>query len=130
MLNPSIADAMQNDPTIRRCIGFARAWGGYDGMLVVNLFAWIATNPRELEQAADAIGNPRNDAEILSAARRSVTIVCAWGKHGELRDRGAEVARMLRAHGHPLYCLGRNGDGSPKHPLYLRSDTRPQPFER
>jgi hypothetical protein len=118
MLNPSTADARRDDPTIRRCIGFAREWG-YGGIEVVNIFALRATDPRELRSARDPVG-PRNDAFMLRAAAQS-PVVIAWGVHGALRDRGATALRLFGPRAR-LLALGRTRSGAPRHPLYLRRD--------
>jgi hypothetical protein len=119
MLNPSTADARRDDPTIRRCIGFARHWG-YGGIEVVNIFALRATDPRALRSARDPVG-PRNDAFMLRAAAES-PIVIAWGVHGALRDREATALQLLGPRAR-LLALGRTRSGAPRHPLYLRRDT-------
>jgi len=120
MLNPSTADAQRDDPTIRRCIGFARAWG-FGGVEVVNLFAWRATDPRELRRAADPIG-PANDRAITLAAARSHAILAAWGVHGALLDRDRQVTALLA--GSRVRCLAHTGNGAPRHPLYDRATAR------
>jgi hypothetical protein len=120
MLNPSTADARRDDPTIRRCIGFARAWG-FGGVEVVNLFAWRATDPRELRRAADPIG-PDNDRAIAKAAARNHAIIAAWGVHGALLERDRQVAVLLA--GARVHCLARTGNGAPRHPLYVRAAVR------
>jgi hypothetical protein len=130
MLNPSTADEVQNDPTVARCVSFARAWG-YGALVVLNLFAWRATDPAELYQRRildwDIIG-PDNDAYIESYAAESDLFVCAWGTHGKLDNRGQEVASRLRRMDVRLHHLGLNADGSPKHPLYLKGTLRAQPW--
>jgi len=118
MLNPSTADARRDDPTIRRCIAFARDWG-YGGVEVVNIFALRATDPRALRSARDPVG-PRNDAFMLRAAARS-PVVIAWGIHGALRDRGSTALRLFGPRAR-LLALGRTRSGAPRHPLYLRRD--------
>jgi hypothetical protein len=118
MLYPSTADARRDDPTIRRCIGFARLWG-YGGIEVVNIFALRATDPRALRWARDPVG-PRNDAFMLRAAARS-PVVIAWGVHGALLDRGARALRLLGPRTR-LLALGRTRSGAPRHPLYLRRE--------
>ena len=123
MLNPSTADASRDDPTIRRCIGFARAWG-YGGVEIVNLFALRATEPRVLRQARDRVG-AHNDRQILAAARRVDTMVVAWGIHGALAGRDREVLALLSQRIR-LLILGRTRHGLPRHPLYLRRDVRPR----
>ena len=123
MLNPSVADAEADDPTIRRCIGFARSWG-FGGLVAVNLFAWRDTHPSGMKRAADPVG-PEGDAPILEAARLASLTVAAWGVHGAHLGRGSQVAALLRAAG-PLHHLGLTKDGHPRHPLYLRGDARPE----
>lgn len=115
MLNPNRAGARRDDPTIRRCVGFARAWG-FGSLEVVNLFARCAPTPRALRRARDPVG-PRNDAHIRAAARRADRVVLAWGNHGALLDRSAAVRRLLGALS-PL-SFGATKRGEPRHPLYL-----------
>lgn len=124
MLNPSTADALINDPTIVRCIGFARAWG-YGGIIVVNLFAWRATDPAELTRCDDPIG-PDNDAHLF-AASEGRDVVAAWGASVPhyWRHRPGAIAAQLRDRSVRLHHLGLTKDGHPRHPLYLRGDTTP-----
>jgi len=127
MLNPSTADAFVLDPTVTRCVGFARDWG-FDGLIVTNIFALRSTDPKKLYTVDDPVG-PDNDAAILAAAYQSELVVAAWGTHGKLHDRGERVASELRhAVGDALRCLGVTKHGHPKHPLYLRRDMQPEPF--
>lgn len=123
MLNPSTADAKANDPTIRRCMGFARIWG-YGGICVVNLFALRATDPNVLYSAQDPVG-PLNDEQIESSLGGTDTVIAAWGAHGVFRNRGAAVRARIEKHC-ALRHLGLTANGSPRHPLYLRGDTQPQ----
>lgn len=127
MLNPSTADETTDDPTVRRCIGYARTWD-YSILHVVNLFAWRATDPRDLPNDESAIG-PENDDHILAAATEASLTVCAWGMHGARLGRGTAVLRLLRDRGvtpHALRVLQRTGD--PGHPLYLPADLKPFPM--
>lgn len=124
MLNPSTADARIDDPTIRRCIGFAQSWG-YDGLSVVNLFAYRATNPKNLMRAADPIG-PDNDEWIRDITLRSKITVAAWGTKGNFLGRDQSCGKFLPF----LYCLELTKDGFPKHPLYVKSMRRPEIFGR
>lgn len=124
LLNPNTADASHDDPTIRRCIGFARRWG-FGSLEVVNLFALRCRHPKDLTKASDPVG-PRNGAAIARAVARAQRVVFGWGVHGELAGRGAAVARQLAA-SKPL-CLGRTQGGHPRHPLYVRADREPVPF--
>lgn len=127
MLNPSTADAESDDPTIRRCLGYARRWR-YGGIVVTNLFAWRATDPAELARAPDPIG-PHNDRLLEDAARSARLVVCAWGNHGRLNDRARAVVRLLSfLQPVPLHCLAITGAGQPAHPLYQRGDLQAQRF--
>ncbi|MBD2460605.1 DUF1643 domain-containing protein [Oscillatoria sp. FACHB-1407] len=117
MLNPSTADADRNDPTIRRCIGLAQMWG-FGALEVVNLFAYCATHPTELRQATDPIG-VENDRYLLQAVQRSDRTILAWGNWGSLHQRDRCVLDLLAQHT-PLYCLGMNQSGQPRHPLYVK----------
>lgn len=124
MLNPSTADAGKDDPTIRRCVGFARSWG-CGGIVVVNLFAFRATDPAELLKCPDPVG-PDSWVWLESVAMEAVLqrspVVAAWGVHGALRGRSREVADLFRRLGSPMSCLGVTKDGHPRHPLYVRAD--------
>lgn len=122
MLNPSTADGTKDDPTIRRCIGFARSWG-YGGLLVGNLFAYRATDPRELPADDTAIG-PENAAQLDRLARRASLIVAAWGGHKRAVDRAPLVAARLGT----LHALDFTRAGAPRHPLYVTANARPIPF--
>ncbi len=126
MLNPSTADAVQPDNTVTRCINFARSWG-YAGLVVTNIFALRSTKPEALLHHADPVG-PGNDIKILLAANMAGLVVCAWGNDGKINGRGEQVIKMLRANSISLHCLGKTKAGHPKHPLYLRADTKPKPF--
>lgn len=119
MLNPSTADHQADDPTIRRCIGFTKAWG-YSALTVVNIFALRATNPAELYTHPDPIG-PANDAHIVTEAQRHDLAVAAWGTHGNLHDRAAYVRKLVD--GADLRSLGNTIGGHPRHPLYVRATT-------
>ena len=121
MLNPSTADALVDDPTIRRCIGFARR-DGFNVLVVRNLFALRATDPKQLRKANYPTGGRCGDSWLRAAAGADL-LVAAWGANVPFhRDR--EAMRMFR--GKTVYCLGRTKNGNPRHPLYVRAD---QPFE-
>jgi hypothetical protein len=115
MLNPSTADAERDDPTIRRCTGFARTWG-FGSMVVVNLFALRSPDPARLRRAREPVGRD-NDRHIIEAAGACDVVVLAWGMHGRLRDRDRAVLDLLA--GQALRCLGQTRAGQPRHPLYL-----------
>jgi hypothetical protein len=121
MLNPSTADEVGDDPTIRRCCGLARAWG-FGGLEVVNLFALRATRPRELLAAGDPVGDG-NDRAIIEAVGRASLTVAAWGNHGGHRDRAAQVLGLLA--GRAVHTLGLTRQGQPRHPLYAPAGVEP-----
>lgn len=126
MLNPSTADHRQDDPTIRRCIGFARDWG-YGGLLVVNLFAYRTPSVAALFQVRDPVG-PDNDRHLAEVGRRAAAVVLAWGVHGARDGRAEGVLGLLGRCRAPLLCLGTTRHGHPRHPLYLPGSIRPAPF--
>lgn len=115
MLNPSTADADQDDPTIRRCIGFARRLRCHS-LEVVNLFALRATDPVALLDHPDPVG-PDNNEWIRDRVVHAKYVIAAWGTKGAFRYRDRRVYEMLPPQ--KSYCLGRTKDGHPKHPLYL-----------
>lgn len=123
MLNPSTATELKNDPTIERCERRARALG-FGSFRACNLFAFRATDPRDLKKAKDPIG-PDNLSQVLEAARWADTILCAWGTHGAYLGLGPAFANLLRAEGVALCHLGLSKDGHPKHPLYIGYETQP-----
>lgn len=131
MLNPSTADAANPDPTIRKCIGFARRHG-YGSIEVVNLFALRATDPKELRAAKDPEGF-ENDVHIVEAARRAGPVIMAWGgfRFAPIVPRARRVYDMIR-HYRPstrFLCLGRTGTGAPAHPLMLAYATPLEDYE-
>ncbi len=117
-LNPSTADENEDDPTIRRCIGFARQWG-YGGILMGNLFALRATNPMVMKNGHDPIG-PMNGFILAGMIQKAPLVVACWGAHGSHNGRERQVAAMFSG----FKCFGVTKDGHPRHPLYLRSDTQ------
>lgn len=124
MLNPSTADESVNDPTVERCQRYAHGWG-YGGLVVCNLFALRATDPKIMRRDNEPVG-VENDVAILEAAGRSEIIVCAWGNHGSHDDRAQFVTKMLRVQGFDLHSLVLTGQGHPGHPLYLQKTLQPK----
>ncbi|MCX8509441.1 MAG: DUF1643 domain-containing protein, partial [Rhodobacteraceae bacterium] len=104
LLNPSTATELRNDPTVERCERRARLMG-CAGFCLVNLFAFRATDPRDLRKAADPVG-PDNDAVLAQEADKAARVICGWGIHGGFLGRGAVVAAALRARGAGLHHLG------------------------
>jgi hypothetical protein len=125
MLNPNTADESHNDPTIRRCIGFAESWD-YGCVEVVNLFAYRAREPLILKSVKKPVGT-YNDEVIRQRAIHADLLMVAWGNHGKILERDRAVLKLLAECG-PVYCLGTTNSGAPKHPLYIRSDAEPIAF--
>lgn len=123
MLNPSTATEMQNDPTVERCERRARTLG-FGAFRVCNIFAWRDTDPARMRRATDPVG-PANDDAIADSCPWADRIVCGWGAHGAHLDRGAEVERLMRTTGLPLYHLGLTKAGHPRHPLYIGYTVQP-----
>lgn len=128
MLNPSTADEVVLDPTLRRCERFTRTWQ-YEGFEVANLFAYRATDPamlwRDDLDGRDIVG-PETDAYLRAAVSRADLIVVGWGRCPRAMSRIRAVQAILAEQA--LWCLGVNQDGSPRHPLYLAASTPLQPF--
>jgi hypothetical protein len=123
-LNPSTADETTDDPTIRRCIGYAKRWD-LGGLVMLNLYAYRATKPRDLWRAEDPIG-PDNDWVLVDIATHVPgPVLGAWGANA-LRDRAWKVGRSIAEAGRDVLCLGFTRSGHPRHPLYLRADVEPE----
>jgi hypothetical protein len=125
LLNPSTADEERNDPTIRRCIGFARAWE-FGSVEVVNLFAYRTTDYKELFKVGDPIGK-ENNYYLIQAVERCSTVVVGWGTWGTLLARDRQVLSLIAGR-KDVHCLGITKNGQPRHPLYLKGDTSLVPF--
>lgn len=128
MLNPSTADATEDDATIRRCIGFAKRWG-HGGLEVVNLFAYRATDPKHLyrewqEDPYKVTGDPQNLDTIVDVCSKNGPVVLAWGGQGNVyHQRASVVETQLKRLGRPLHALaGLTKGGQPPHPLRLPAD--------
>lgn len=128
MLNPSTADERRNDPTVERCERRARM-AGAGAFKVVNLFAFRATLPACLKQAADPVG-PQNDKVLAAAADWGEQVICGWGTHGSHLSRDLQTEAILRAKGVTLWHLGLTKAGQPRHPLYLPYARQPEPWVR
>jgi hypothetical protein len=122
MLNPSTANEHKDDATIRRLIAFCKLWG-YGGFSVYNLFAYRATNPDVMWQAhkdgEDIIG-PKNDEWLELVAASDCKVVFAWGGNGHILNRALTVSIFFKQ----AYCIETSGHGFPKHPLYLKADSK------
>ena len=121
-LNPSVADEQNDDPTIRRCVGFAKR-EGMSALCMLNLFAFAATDPKAMKGAIQPIG-PNWGEHFRRCVSQASKVVCAWGTHGAFDRRDKEVGQYLvRLVGEDrVVCLGTTKDGHPKHPLYIRAD--------
>lgn len=128
MLNPSTANARCEDPTLRRCRGFAQSWG-FGSLELVNLFAYRSADPRSLVLAqkltvpVDPIG-PQNDVYIDAAVARAARVIVAWGGWGSLCGRDAAVLERIPE----PHCLGATRNGHPLHPLYVPKAVMPVPY--
>jgi len=131
MLNPS---TVKDDPTIRRCIRFAKSWG-YGGLNVVNLFAYRTDNLNQLLSADDPVGNLTDqEASFRFMSDLSEIVVCAWGNN---RIAFCHVFNILRKKGYnpiewidkPLYCLKTTKWQMCSHPLYLNKCLKPVPYK-
>jgi hypothetical protein len=125
-LNPSTADETKDDPTIRKCIKFAKSWG-FGALAMTNLFAWRDTDPAGMKSQPWPVGID-NDLWLAEIASRAGLILAAWGNHGTHEERASDVVtRVLKRN--KLHCLAINqSTGQPKHPLYCKDSSRPIPF--
>jgi hypothetical protein len=127
-MNPSIADAEASDPTCHRELMFARDWG-FTRYLKGNVLDWRATSPKDIPADPALACSAANIPVLVEMAQDAELVVMAYGKlHKRHHGTVAEVLRAIAAVGRPLKCLGLNQDGSAKHPLYLRKDTRLRDF--
>lgn len=123
-LNPSTANEHDLDPTLRRIKAFSTAWG-YNAFVMTNLFAFRATDPKDMMAALSPIGS-RNDvllSDTLDLCDKHV--VAAWGTGGSYMDRDKTVTKLLQAFGAKVVCLGLSKEGHPRHPLYVKGDVEP-----
>lgn len=122
-LNPSTADEIEDDPTIRRCVDYAKRWG-YSALCMVNLFAYRATKPTMMKAHATPVGAD-NDRWLVELAKDAGIIVAAWGVKGTHMQRDKAVMTLLAD---KLSCLGKTKGGHPKHPLYVKANVKPCSF--
>ena len=123
-LNPSTADEEEDDPTIRRCVNYAKEWG-YGGFMIVNLFAYRTTLPSNLKKVKYPVGS-ENDKYIMTLSKKADITVAAWGNNGNLYSRDNQVLSLLPN----LMSLKVNKSGQPAHPLYLKKDLKLTKFTR
>lgn len=132
MLNPSTADAFRLDPTVKKCVAFATAWGS-EVVEVVNIFPYRSAYPEDLyvwtrgmSSSEWEAANTENNAQIVSACTGADRVIAAWGRHGALLVQGTSVRHLLMTHDIKLNYLELNKDGSPKHPLYIKGGSEPK----
>lgn len=125
MLNPSTADADVDDPTIRRLIGYAKAWG-FGRLDVVNLFAGRATEPADLWKMADPVG-PENELYVLSRAKRAELVIGGWGAEPAMSPWVVHIIGKVQQWV-TIHALATTKAGQPRHPLYLKGDLTPTPW--
>jgi hypothetical protein len=123
LLNPSTADEDENDPTVTRCIDFAKRWG-FAGLVLGNIFALCATDPAELYEHANPIGPDNDDWLDKIVAEAEGCVVLGWGMHGDHMDRGARVLSQLPRYNADIAMKAfvRTKGGQPGHPLYIPAD--------
>ncbi|WP_025897914.1 DUF1643 domain-containing protein [Sneathiella glossodoripedis] len=126
MLNPSTADATRNDPTVERCHRRAVEMG-FGALEVINIFAFRATDPKDLKKAKHPIG-PLNDEILLETARKANMTVCAWGSHGVHQERDMQVRKLLKDAKITPHILALTKFDQPRHPLYVSYSTKPIPW--
>jgi hypothetical protein len=118
MLNPSVADADMDDPTIRKCAGFAARWDCGE-FSVLNLFAFRATDPKDMRKAIDPVGPDNKQWFRDTLQGTDAMVVCAWGAHGGYRNQDVAVTRWLREWGITPQAIAITKQGFPQHPLML-----------
>lgn len=125
-LNPSTADETKDDPTIRRCIQFAKDWG-YGSICMTNLFAWRETDPRKMMKQPNPVGED-NQHHLLTISSKAGIVIAAWGTKGAHLCQDLTVRSWLASVGIKLHCLRKTKEGHPEHPLYLPASLKPIEF--
>ena len=130
-LNPSTADDHLDDPTIRRCVNFAKSWG-YGGIIMTNLFHYRATNPKDMISKGfgaipiQGFTSDFADSHIIRSCSRAGLIIACWGTNGNTFNRDLYVKKTLKENNIKLHYLKLTKEGFPSHPLYLKKDLKPQ----
>ena len=128
MLNPSKADAENDDHTIRRCMDFVKSWG-YGQLFVVNLFAYRATDPMDLYLADDPFGSGNHEA-VVNAVQKADEVICAWGNHGHYLGQNITVLEWMEDLGVKPKCLEKTKVGQPAHPARLKKNLVPIDYQK
>lgn len=126
LLNPSKADAFVDDRTLAKCMAFAYSLS-YDGVLILNAYAYRATDPEDLREAGYPVG-PMNDDILRAMLPGQPMVICGWGANARGKERPAEVLQIIRESGCTPHALRLLADGTPEHPLYLPSTCKPSPL--
>jgi len=126
-VNPSVAGETENDPTIRKVIGFAKRLG-FGGILMLNLAAYVSTDPKKCRDAFSPIGFFNHITNLVHYATefKATKVVAAWGRNG---CHFPEAARAVSSGFQTVWCWGKNSDGTPRHPLMLPYSTPLEPFD-
>jgi len=127
-LNPSAADEQSNDPTIRRCVNFAKGWKGSwrcGGLAVVNLFGYCTHDPAFLKQQREPYGCANTQWLHKTCADADARVICIWGNHGEFDNASDRFLNWCNNKQIAVYALRINTSGQPAHPLYLPSTLKP-----
>ena len=132
-LNPSTADEKFDDPTVRRCIGYAREWG-YGKLMLGNLYAYRATSPKEMlaqgDRNAPGLDNTGWLLYLLEIGNQpGNTVVLGWGNLGDRLGAASRLREEIKYRGYSSHVLKLTGQDEPAHPLYLRKDLVPQPYD-
>lgn len=125
-LNPSTADETQDDPTIRKCVGFAKRWG-YGALCMTNLFAFRATSPKDMRKYPRPIGED-NLITLVQLGQQAGIVIACWGVNGCFNHRDRYVESVLKAEGVKLHYLRLTKGGQPEHPLYVPYEVTPTPY--
>ena len=117
-LNPSTANADEDDPTIRRLSSLLKN-NGFGGFFMCNLFALVSPYPEDLQSCPDPVKD--NDKWLIETADKVTHVVYCWGNFDEATYRAKKIKNMFPSK--HINCFGKNRNGSPKHPLYLKANT-------
>ena len=127
-MNPSVADLEVDDPTVRKECNLAKRWG-YGGLIKCNVMDYRATNPKQL-LSQSCVSSDQNLVTIAEQLLLVDTVVAAWGRLPAVLQSHADAAlKLCLTSAVKLLCLGRNQDGSPRHPLYLSYSTPLEPYQ-
>lgn len=122
-LNPSTADENNDDPTIRRCVDFAKRFG-YSGLYMLNLFGLRSTDPKKLINVDDPVGDKNNKIIKEVCLSNNGYKICCWGNYGSFKNRGVQLINFLDHFEIVLHCFGFTEKNEPKHPLYLSKESK------